>query len=219
MVTRHEFLTQLHNILRPTKYLEVGVQYGASLNLATFSQSAIGVDPRPLCHPYGNQQIFPVTSDDFFTYYMAPEDWTDFAFIDGSHLFEDALRDFINIEHHSHERTVVVFDDVLPLNSEMTSRTMVPGHWTGDVWKLYPILKSYRPHLSFILADTEPTGTMVVWNLDRNDVTLPSYYEDIVSKYVDAPVPDYIVNRVVAIETDHITAKLADWMAASSDRA
>lgn len=212
MVTRHEFLSRLHETLKPAKYLEVGVQYGTSLNLAVFSQLAIGVDPRPLCQSYGNQQIFPVTSDDFFTYYMAPEDWTDLAFIDGSHLFEDALRDFINIEQHSHKRTVVVFDDVLPLNSEMTSRTMIPGHWTGDVWKVYTVLRSYRPHLNFIMVDTEPTGTMVVWGLDKSDVTLPSYYDSIVEKYVDTPVPDYIVNRVVAVEPDHVISKLENWM-------
>ena len=40
----------------------------------------------------------------------------DFAFIDGMHLSEFALRDFMNIEEHMDRAGVVVLDDVLPRN-------------------------------------------------------------------------------------------------------
>lgn len=214
MVTRHELLSQMHDLLRPKKYLEIGVQYGKSLGLAIYSEVAIGVDPHPLCQTSGNQQIFPVTSDDFFTYYMPPEESLDLAFIDGSHLFEDALRDFINIERHSHRKTVVVFDDVLPLGSEMTSRVMVPGHWTGDVWKVYEILRHARHNdLQFDVVDTEPTGTMVVWNLNPHNNTLAYSYQELVDKYIDANyVPEYIINRTLAVQPDAVVSSIREWL-------
>lgn len=200
VVTRHEFLAQLHKVIQPRHYMEVGVQYGTSLNLAESAEVAIGIDPVPQCRAFGNQQIFPVTSDEFFMYHMAPEDWVDFAFIDGSHLFEDALRDFINIEQHSHTKTVVVFDDILPTTVEMASREMVPGHWTGDVWKIHQVLQVHRPELTCILVDTEPTGTMVVTGLNRRDQALPATYPQILDKYIEiTEVPDFILDRRFAL--------------------
>lgn len=212
-MTRHEFLTQLHDLLKPKKYLEVGVQYGKSLNLAIHSQLAIGIDPHPLCQSHGNQQIFSVTSDDFFTYYMAPEDWFDLAFIDGSHLFEDALRDFINIEEHSHSRTVVVFDDVLPYTQEMSTRTMQPGHWTGDVWKIHPILNTWRPDLQLQLVDTSPTGTMVAWNVHPNHMTLPAVYQEVVDQFLlQGQVPASVLGRTEAAAPEAALSRLRDWV-------
>lgn len=198
-MTRHQLLTELHQRLQPQFYLEVGVQYGTSLNLAVHSKTAIGVDPEPQCRAHGNQQLYTMTSDDYFQY-MFTGDRIDFAFIDGSHLFEDALRDFINIEMHSHEGTVVVFDDVLPLTQEMTSRIMVPGHWTGDVWKVSRILHSYRPDLHCLLVDTEPTGTMIVSNLQAKDPVLPMVYSQILDEYLaKEEVPVEILNRSTAL--------------------
>lgn len=205
MTTRHEFLAQLHELLKPRRYLETGVQYGSSLNLAVHSELAIGIDPLPLCQPHGNQQIFPVTADDYFQYYIAMEDWIDFAFIDGSHLFEDALRDFINVEHHGHKGTVVVFDDVLPYNSEIASRNILPGDWTGDVWKTYYIFTLHRPDLGVFLVDTWPTGTMVVHNLDPNDTILPFCYQQLLDEYQTTEnVPQEILSRSQAVSPQYV---------------
>ena len=205
MTTRHEFLAQLHELLKPRHYLETGVQYGSSLNLAVHSEQAIGIDPLPLCQPHGNQHIFTVTADDYFQYYIAAEDWIDFAFIDGSHLFEDALRDFINVEHYGHKNTVVVFDDVLPYNAEIASREILPGDWTGDVWKIYYILTLHRPDLTVFLVDTWPTGTMVVHNLDPSDTVLPFCYQQLLDKYQSIEdVPQDILGRSQAVSPQYV---------------
>lgn len=200
MVTRHELLAAMHTALKPKTYLEVGVQYGHSLKLAAAAEVAIGIDPHPLTGAaVGNELIFGVTSDDYFQYYVDPSLRIDFAFIDGSHLFEDALRDFINIETHSHEETVVVFDDVLPYTNEMASRTMVPGHWTGDVWKVWAILAETRPDLTLQLLNTDPTGTMVVTGLDRDNITLGAFYPDLRDRWLDVTtVPADVLSREIA---------------------
>lgn len=213
VTTRHEFLAQLHAYLQPQFYLETGVQYGTSLSLAKHSKLAIGIDPSPLCNARGNQKIYSVTADDFFQYFYPDilDQKIDLAFIDGSHLFEDALRDFINIEHFSHEKTVVVFDDVLPYNQEIATRDIPPGDWTGDVWKLFPILTSQRPNLEVHLVDTAPTGSMVVWNLDPRDDILPLSYPRFLDEYLETEqVPVEMIERKSAISPEMVLSLLKE---------
>ncbi len=169
--TRHEFLDQLHSLIRPKQYLEIGVQYGISLRLARPGTAAIGIDPDPRTAPPPNGWIFPVTSDAFFA--DVPADVLahpiDFAFIDGMHLVEYALRDFINCEERSHPDAVIALDDVLPYSPDIAHREPLPGDWAGDVWKLWPILAEWRPDLKITMVDVEPTGLMIVQNLNPAD--------------------------------------------------
>lgn len=168
MTTRHEFLQLLHGLVQPEVYLEVGVQHGWSLQLSK-AEHSIGIDPNPLVKPPGHD-IYALTSDEFFRRNREDEGVfrkrIDLAFIDGMHLVEFALRDFANIEELSHEDTVIVFDDVLPTTVEMAAREQCPGDWTGDVWRVYDILRERRPDLVLILVNTQPTGVLVVLRPD-----------------------------------------------------
>ncbi len=173
MTTRHEFLQLLHELVQPSTYLEVGVQHGWSLQLSK-AELSIGIDPNPLVS--GAQLNMPnevfiahQTSDDFFELYIKPDTGfgpIDLAFIDGMHLVENALRDFANIEQYCHDRSIIVFDDVLPTTVAMAAREQCPGDWTGDVWRVYDILRERRPDLVLILVDTQPTGLLVVLRPD-----------------------------------------------------
>lgn len=153
-------------------YLEVGVQFGSSLALAKGAEVAIGIDPYALCTPKGNQVIFSMTSDDYFERINGHQTPVDLAFIDGMHLYEYALRDFMNIERISTTRSVIVFDDILPYNQAIAAREQPPGDWTGDVWKVYYLLKRHRPDLDLTLVDLFPTGALMVTNLNPNSMTL-----------------------------------------------
>ena len=93
-----EALGLTHETLRPANYCEIGCRLGHSLALST--APAIGVDPNyeikvALATP---TRLFNTTSDSFF----AQDDVAqtlgapiDLAFIDGLHLVEFALRDFM----------------------------------------------------------------------------------------------------------------------------
>ncbi|WP_337133804.1 class I SAM-dependent methyltransferase, partial [Staphylococcus aureus] len=89
------------------------------------------------------------TSDEFFFKHANEflKQPPDLAFIDGMHLFEYALRDFINIERHSSSNTLVVIDDIYPNHPAQAERDRRTRAWTGDVWKLHAILTDYRPDL------------------------------------------------------------------------
>lgn len=194
-MTRHEFLAELHKLLRPQVYLEIGVQHGYSLVLSSPECHTVGVDPAPqLAVNVGNRIVIETTSDDFFT--KSPEltlaGQIDMAFIDGQHLFEFAIRDFVNIEKLSCPNGVVVFDDVLPRNEQEASRVQCPGDWTGDVWRVYPHLKMQRPDLHLMLVDTQPTGTLVVTGLNPGE---PNLMTLVMGPVEPPPVPEYILRR------------------------
>lgn len=210
--TRHEFLTMLHDLLKPKVYLEIGVQNGGSLNLAHAAEVAIGIDPVPLVSETGNQRIFRMTSNQYFGSTRPPLD-VDLAFIDGSHLFEDALSDFLNIAELCHTKSVVVFDDVLPYSQEIAERTMPPGgDWTGDVWKV-PRILSVVAYDDFDMAwvDTWPTGTFVVWNFTGRAVSLVAQFPEIVDTWTRwTTVPDYVLNRSTAVQPEDVIDKIRE---------
>lgn len=228
VMSRYEFLAQAHAIVKPRKYLEIGVQLGSSLALAEAAELAVGVDPVPLvvhqCQR-PNQVVLTKTADEYFAFaslsttYVA--DAVDFGFIDGSHLFEDALRDFANMERvmrpmeyppgSSMQITagVIFLDDVLPYNAAIAAREQPPGDWTGDVWKLWYILSDYRPDLRLHLIDVAPTGLLMVHDAKRcgSDV-LRLDYEQIVARWLSGELSvcssaeDEILNRRDAISAD-----------------
>lgn len=210
-MTRHQFLAKLHEALAPVEvYLEVGVQTGGSLHLAHAAERAYGVDPHPQVVPEfvrPNQTIIAETSDAWLGCTSCERPTIDFGFIDGSHLMEDALRDFIYMERHSRPSTVVVFDDVLPYNQDIAWRTQPPGDWTGDVFKIMAVLAEHRPDLTLRLVDVAPTGALVVTGLDRRNVVLEKRYDKINEAWQPRHlVPDSILERTDAQQPDDVIA-------------
>ena len=95
------------------------------------------------------------------------------SFIDGMHLAEFALRDFINVER-CHRSGAVVFDDILPRSADEAARGRHTRAWTGDVYKMLGILARHRPDLICLRVGTEPTGLLLVLGLDPAAACWPS---------------------------------------------
>jgi predicted O-methyltransferase YrrM len=211
----------MHELLQPRTYLEIGVQHGWSLQLAQPGCRATGIDPHPqLLVDVGAATILQERSDAFFARpdndpYLrtAVGDGIDLAFIDGMHLYEYALRDFIGVEHVARPGTIVVFDDVLPRNQHEAARVQCPGDWTGDVWRVEPILRTWRPDLHIVLVDTQPTGVMVVYSLDPTSTVLADGYDDILAAHplTDAPVPDDVLHRTDAVTASQALTEIREW--------
>src|SRR2546421_1779505 len=209
---RHEFLTVVHERYRPRSYLEIGVNDG--LGLARSSTRTIGVDP-DFCISVElacDVKLVKATSDDFFARDDAiswyPEGVVDLTFIDGLHLFEFALRDFMNTERLSTPASVVVFDDVLPRSASEAARQQHTLLWAGDTYKVTAVLERYRPDLTTVLLDTEPTGLLLVLGLDPTSTALGDHYDEIVSEYTtDDPqaVPDEILHRRDAADPQQVS--------------
>jgi hypothetical protein len=167
---------------------------------------AYAIDPNPIIEVpiAARHQVSQMTSDEWFGFIgdriePAPR----LAFIDGMHLAEFALRDFIGVERLMSRDGVIVFDDVLPYSAAIAGREPLPGDWAGDVWKIHLILRYFRPDLVLTLVDVNPTGALAVAGLDPDNRVLTERYDEIVSKYVMAPimdaVPDEYITRTNAI--------------------
>ena len=174
----NEFLARVHHSLQPRFYVEIGVEYGTSLRLATCP--ALGIDPAPaLTGPLApRHRVSLMTSDDFFTFADVTSEFgpLDLAYIDGMHQIEYVLKDFMNIERHCHAGSVIIIDDVFPSHPLQAARQRSSQFWTGDIWKIIPILRKARPDLLLLPIDTEPTGSLVVVGLDpSNDVLWDSF--------------------------------------------
>ncbi|MGB3148085.1 MAG: glycosyltransferase, partial [Paracoccaceae bacterium] len=123
----------------------------------------------------------------------------DLAFLDGMHLFEYLLRDFINTERHMAPDGLVTLHDCVPFNRVMAERDWDRAKtrsWTGDVWKLVPILRAYRPDLTVEVLDLAPTGLVTVRNLDPENTSLADQYDEIVSKYLNVTLADFGLEKL-----------------------
>ena len=200
------FIPKLHEIVRPSTYFEIGTRLGYSLSVCN-SETKISVDPKyaPSDFEFNIENLnhFKTTSDEFFE----KEDLTllldnkklDLAYIDGMHLIEFVLRDFINIEKHSSRNSIIMVDDVFPPDPSYSVRKATGGQWTGVVWKIIPILQKYRKDLLLIPAKSEPTGCLIVSNCDKNSTVLKDNYSSIINEYINEeedshPNEDFIKN-------------------------
>ncbi|MFN3835828.1 MAG: methyltransferase domain-containing protein [Glycocaulis sp.] len=198
-----DVLKDLHEILKPKRYLEIGVRHGRSLALS--QARTIAIDPEPASEDFGsNVDFYRCTSDDFFFFHADRLDGVkfDLAFIDGMHLAENVLRDFIQTERRMRKSGAIVIDDVLPNHPEQATRDRRTRVWTGDVWRFAAMLEEERPDLTLTWLDTAPSGLLLVTGLSPASKHLMNRYNPIARKLADTqgnPVPAAVLERQRAI--------------------
>jgi Methyltransferase domain len=200
------FLESVHRQLAPERYLEIGVRNGVSLSLARCR--AVGIDPAfsIFAELDCDVALFRTSSDEYFAR-ADPLAATgglpfDLSFIDGLHLLEFSLRDFINAERHSAAKSVIIFDDVLPRSVDEAARVRHTNAWTGDVYPIIEVLARYRPELTVIPVGTEPTGLLLVMGLDPRNTVLADSYQQIVAEFRrpdPQPVPAAVMDRLTVV--------------------
>ena len=190
------FMQRLHGALRPKTYFEIGTLNGSTLALAQCASLAVDpqfafLDIATVAQVMAKPRLllFQTTSDDFFALHDPVAllgGRIDLAFLDGMHRCEFLLRDFINTERHCKRNSVVALHDCVPVEEGMAGRTpgsappLLPhraGWWTGDVWRTALLLKRFRPDLAITVLDAQPTGLVLVTNLDPASVTLADGYD------------------------------------------
>jgi hypothetical protein len=194
---------------RVRTYLETGVFAGTTLALAAELDLAIGVDPAPrvaadafVASPF---LLVRESSDDFFRRTFIAGDpgfRLDLAFVDGLHIFEYALRDFIGCEALAAPGCEVLVHDVLPRRRAEAARHRFTRDWTGDVWRLPMALRHFRPDLKVRLVPAEPTGLAVISQLDAGNRLLVDRYDDVVAHGLGLRVEDFLRHRDAHVAAD-----------------
>ena len=192
-------LARLHQSLKPANYLEIGSRDGSSLALALCP--SIAIDPEfHLNSTFVGQKTFcglyRMGSDEFFKKFDAQAilgGKLEFAFLDGLHLAEFLLRDFMNTERVCRRNSIIAIHDCLPLDAPMARRHergpgvirsgRYPDYWTGDVWKVFTAIRKFRPELHVTILDAQPTGLGLVTGLDPTSTTLSDHYYEILREF------------------------------------
>ncbi len=198
-----DVLSALHAALSPTWYLEIGTQRGTSLRLANCN--AVAIDPefkldadvtteKPSLH------LLQLPSDDAFNhdFFRQVQPSFDLAFLDGMHLFEYILRDFINAEKHANPNGVITIHDCVPFNRTMSKRSWDKAEtrqWTGDVWKIVPVLRELRPDLKVQVLDAAPTGLLLISNLDPDNTTLTEACDQLISDQTGIELEQFGISK------------------------
>ncbi len=209
-------LESLHSSRNVTRYLEIGTRNGASLKFAR--GKAIAIDPNFQLdwrnwEGQAKPDFFEMTSDAFFAEHDPVKILggpIEMAFIDGMHLAEFVLRDFINVERSCTANSLVILHDAVPGNYEMSERNHQPAKradrelaslWTGDVWRVLPILYQYRPDLRIEVLDCRPTGLVRITNLDPGSSVLAEQADRLVASLSSVEAtPDTFWDFVTALE-------------------
>lgn len=199
-----EVLDRFEARTAPEWYLEIGSRNGSSLT--TRKCNFVAIDPVfaprfPVLGPGRQMHFMQMESDAFFASGFLDKTGIrpDFAFIDGLHQFEFALRDFMNCEAAMRPGGHVFLHDVAPFNHDMTTRD--PAYmdadrpWTGDVWKVMAVLREFRPDLSVEIIAAHSTGLGCVSNLDPANTVLRTQYDAILARYIDLSLAEYGLDR------------------------
>jgi hypothetical protein len=197
-----EFISRLHQCLRPKTYFEIGTLVGDTLALS--NSRSIAVDPefkveRNIIGEKSVCLLFQMTSDNFFAQHDPQAllgSPIDLAFLDGMHWFEFLLRDFTNTEIRCKKNSIILLHDCLPTDSFVarrnaadTSQLHLTSHqewWAGDVWKSVVIIKKYRPDLKIHCFDASPTGLVAITNLSPTSDVLGRSYFEAISEFKEA---------------------------------
>jgi len=206
-----QFLRGVHEALQPPTYLEIGIRSGDSLALSR--TRTVGIDPAYAIKAELDCELalFRTTSDEYFA---RPEpraplggERIALSFIDGMHLFEYVLRDFMNVERHSEWWTPIVFDDIFPRTVDEAARNRETTAWTGDVYKIAGVLEAERPDLICLRVDTSPTGLLLVLGADPRSDVLASRAQDLMTELIvpdPQPVPPAVLAREGALDADRV---------------
>ena len=139
-----EFIEFYIRLLKPSNFLELGVQFGECTNnlIKIIPNDYIGVDIKKqdnidyLLNKYKNFKFFNGTTDNFF--HNLKKNNTnmkfDMVFIDACHSHEATYKDFLNVKEYVNEDGIIFFHDCYPFSKEWTKSSLCgDGYKTSEV--------------------------------------------------------------------------------------
>ncbi|MDM7954130.1 MAG: class I SAM-dependent methyltransferase [Cyanobium sp. CZS 25K] len=173
----------------PTRYLEVGVETGQTF-FEVSAEFKTAVDPKFLFDretvPNGESiELFEITSDSFFCDVKRDFKY-DIVFLDGLHTWDQTYRDFCNALLLTHERSIILLDDIFPTDVFSCNRDQLEAvmmrqfmtndpspAWHGDTYKVIPLIRTFHPLLSYCTIITDGNPQALVWRSPQSAIASP----------------------------------------------
>lgn len=183
-VRRPEVMQAFLDLYDAPRYLEIGVAKGRTFH-ALKAAHKVAVDPKfkfdldAAKAENPNAAYHQVTSDEYFGSIRKPDEQFDVVYIDGLHTADQTIRDLLNVLLCTHERSVIIIDDVRP-SSYAASMHSIPQWqqvvaadpeaarrgWMGDVYRLVQFVESFLQGLSYAVIE-DNHGQLVAWRKTR----------------------------------------------------
>lgn len=174
-MNRLKIIQKLIDINNAKSYLEIGVNKGHVINNIQVDYK-IGVDP-----DNSSKATIFTTSDDFF---INNKEKFDIIFIDGLHHAEQVEKDIINSLLVLNDGGYVICHDMLPTNKETQMVPRMQFNWTGDCWKAWVKLRSYRSDLKMFVVDADygcgivQYGKQELINISNKELSYENFLEN-----------------------------------------
>jgi|GEM_PF-4238676 len=150
----------------PELYLEIGSNYGESLDCFKRARRMIAIDPAPKFPPsrFPNLEFHKDTSDAYFDRVLAGENRPapDVVFVDGLHESDQVLRDFVNAEALARPGAIVLLHDVMPVDPRTATKVRRYDFWLGDCWRALHFIAHHRRDLEIGICPVRPSGLALV---------------------------------------------------------
>ena len=184
-LNRIEVIQKLIDKVGGKSYLEIGIRRGETI-ASVEAWRKIGVDPAPqlqnisgsgLSKRFDQITVHAKTSDEYF---QRCHEKFDVVFIDGLHVYEQAIKDILNSLNHLRHDGYIVVHDCNPMTENAATREWHAGVWNGDVWKAIYDIKTNYPELNYVVLD-EDFGLGIIWKDGENDrIYAPDFKQNIV---------------------------------------
>jgi hypothetical protein len=175
-MNRLNIIQKLINRINAQSYLEIGVNTGYILNSINIPFK-IGVDP----DPQSKATLF-ITSDEFFA---NNKHTFDIIFIDGLHHAEQVEKDITNSVKILNNNGYIICHDMLPSNKIMQQVPRLQSEWTGDCWKAWVKIRSYRNDLIMFVVDTD-YGCGIIQKGSQNTIDITN---------IDLTYENFVMNK------------------------
>lgn len=156
-ISRTSIINHLIKKYQLKNYLEIGIRDGTNFNRIHVANKT-GVDPEPSSDCKGNN-IFLMTSDEYFEYIKDSKKTFDIIFIDGLHLEEQVSKDIQNSLRHLNKNGFIIMHDCNPpTRFHQRENYLVGGkylEWNGTTWRSYAQLRMNNSNLKMYVVNTD----------------------------------------------------------------
>lgn len=162
MASIYKEIAIVEEILKPKRYLEVGVREGINLSHVN-AKYKVGIDIAPKTPRDYPIKIYRSTSDAIFaSKEFKKERHFDLIFIDAFHEYRQVVRDINNALKFLKRKGIIICHDVYPFDrldlpnlTDKQPPTSLSA-WTGDAWKAVFHVRWLMPKLNYYVVKNFP---------------------------------------------------------------